>query len=53
VALVAPRLPVAEFAARMKRTVDRIDSPLDRELAAIVDDGKRGLDAVLATGALR
>jgi hypothetical protein len=57
--IVPPSAPVqtAEALARIQILADRVSqlfarTPLESELDNLVDDGKRGLDAVLATGGL-
>jgi hypothetical protein len=50
-------LQTAPSAAQVRILADRITqavahTPLDRELDALIHDGKRGLEAVLATGGL-
>jgi predicted anti-sigma-YlaC factor YlaD len=52
----SPQAPAA--LVRMRGLADRVsqafaNTPLDTELANLIHDGKRGLDAVLATGGLR
>lgn len=46
-----PLVEVRSVADRLSRALNR--TPLDTELDALIADGKRGLDAVLAIGGLR
>jgi hypothetical protein len=55
---VAVAGPLGDPLARVRNAADRfsqalVKTPLDTELEALIEDGKRGLDAVLATSGLR
>jgi len=53
-----PQIPAPEPLARVRHVADQVsqvfaNTPLETELDNLIHDGKRGLDAVLATGGLR
>jgi hypothetical protein len=54
----APPVAITDPLARVRSVADQVSqalvkTPLDTELEALIQDGKRGLDAVLATSGLR
>jgi hypothetical protein len=56
--VVPPLVPAPGALVRVRDVADRVsqvlgNTPLETELDALLHDGRRGLDAVLATGGLR